>query len=484
MLERNVEARIVVARVDRQARCNRCGELTDEVEAADLDRVLADCARERVDGALDRVRRLRSPGAAVRVGRDRVRENAGALEAVTLDVVCAAIKPRAEQRDTGGHELEVRAEADRQPHTHSGDLPLSGRCKLDLLDLVATVDRGDVAFASPLRPLDRPAEPPRDRKRERLLRIHIQLRAEPPAHVRRDHAELRLRNAEDAAERDARDVRYLRRRPERELTRRRHGRHEHRPWLDRVRDQPVLAVALAHGYLRVREQPLHLALLKLPCVAAVRAELLVHQRRTLGQRSLRIDDRWKRLVLDLDQLGRILRAAAAQSGNDGDRVARVAHLVDRQRLVLRRVGVLSRDPRTRQRAVPLVNEVGTRPRADDVGVRERRTDIHVHYARVRVRASHNVQVNHPRGTKVVHPLGLPLEKLPVLLPRDRRSDHPPDLDLDRSSHDATASIASTMFWYPVQRQMLPSSACRISASLGAGFSASRLTAARTIPLVQ
>ena len=41
-----------------------------------------------------------------------------------------------------------------------------------------------------------------------------------------------------------------------------------------------------------------------------------------------------------------------------------------------------------------------------------------------------------------------------------------------------------MFMYPVQRQMLPLSARRISASLGCGFSASSVFALSTIPGVQ
>jgi CO/xanthine dehydrogenase Mo-binding subunit len=94
-------------------------------------------------------------------------------------------------------------------------------------------------------------EPARDRERERLLGVDIELRAVATADVGRDHAQLRLGDAGDAAQRDACDVRHLRRRPERELARRRDGRDEHRARLDRVRDQPVLAIALGdrHGGL-------------------------------------------------------------------------------------------------------------------------------------------------------------------------------------------------------------------------------------------
>jgi hypothetical protein len=53
-----------------------------------------------------------------------------------------------------------------------------------------------------------------------------------------------------------------------------------------------------------------------------------------------------------------------------------------------------------------------------------------------------------------------------------------------SSIPAAREIALTMFTYPVQRQMLPWIALRISASLGAGLCSSRYLAAISIPGVQ
>ena len=153
-LERLVERRVVVARVDREPGGDRRRELRDEVLPAQLDRVHVELARERVDRPLDRVGRLGPAGAAVGVGRRRVREDAGALEVVALDVVAAAVEPGAEQRDPGRHELEVGAHRGGQPHPDRGDLALGGRRELDLLDDVAAVDRRDVALRALLDPLD------------------------------------------------------------------------------------------------------------------------------------------------------------------------------------------------------------------------------------------------------------------------------------------------------------------------------------------
>ena len=219
LLERQVEARVVVAGVDRQPRRDRSRELADEVQPANLGRVLAELPCERVDRPLDRVRRLRAARAAIRIGRHRVREDTGALEAVTLDVVAAPVQPGAEQRDPGRDELEVRTHPADEPGADRGDLPLRGRRQFDLLVLVAAVDRRDVSLAPRLGPLHRPPEPARDRERERLLGVDVELRAVAAADVGRDHAQLRLGDAGDAAQRHACDVRHLRRRPERELAR-------------------------------------------------------------------------------------------------------------------------------------------------------------------------------------------------------------------------------------------------------------------------
>ena len=80
-----VERRVVVARVDRQARRHRVRELLDEVLAAKLDRIHPELGRQSVHRPLEDVGRLGPPGSAVRVGRRRVREDAGERDAVVRD---------------------------------------------------------------------------------------------------------------------------------------------------------------------------------------------------------------------------------------------------------------------------------------------------------------------------------------------------------------------------------------------------------------
>ena len=147
---------------------------------------------ERVHRPLDRVGRLRPAGAAVGVGRRRVREDARALEAVGRDVVAARVDPGAEQRDPRRDELQVGAHRRDEPDADGGDRPLRGGRELDLLEDVAAVDRRVEPLRALLDPLHRPVQAPREREAERLLGVDVELRAEAAADVRRDHAQPRL----------------------------------------------------------------------------------------------------------------------------------------------------------------------------------------------------------------------------------------------------------------------------------------------------
>ena len=79
------------------------------------------------------------------------------------------------------------------------DLALARRGELDVLDLPRPWVRRQVVLGAVLHPLDRDLQPARQRQRERLLRVHVQLGAETPAHVRRHDPQLGIRDAADQA---------------------------------------------------------------------------------------------------------------------------------------------------------------------------------------------------------------------------------------------------------------------------------------------
>ncbi len=112
-LDHRVVGQRVVARVDRQAARDRevreaVGR--DVVLAPELGRVHVQLPRQQVHRPLDRVGGLGPAGAAVGVGRRGVGVDVGVLEVVALDVVEAAVEPRAEHLDAGRDDLVVRAD--------------------------------------------------------------------------------------------------------------------------------------------------------------------------------------------------------------------------------------------------------------------------------------------------------------------------------------------------------------------------------------
>ena len=108
-LERHVERALVVARVVAEARRRGVGELLDEVAAPDLGRVDTELVGEQIHHPLDHVRRLGTPGTAVRVGRRRVGEDPAAGDVDLLDVVGAGHHEHRQVRDRRREELQVRA---------------------------------------------------------------------------------------------------------------------------------------------------------------------------------------------------------------------------------------------------------------------------------------------------------------------------------------------------------------------------------------
>ena len=85
------------------------------------------------------------------------------------------------------------------------------------------------------------------------------------------------------------------------------GLRERAARLDRVRDQTRLVVAPRHGHVGTRKRGVEVVGRERPDVAFVGAQVGVDERRTVCKRLLYFDDRLERLVVDLDQLRRVLR---------------------------------------------------------------------------------------------------------------------------------------------------------------------------------
>ena len=252
----------------------------------------------------------------------------------------------------------------------------------------------------------------------------------------------------------------------------------------------MLSVTLLDDHVGLRELVVDLSGRELPRVAAVGAELFVHERGAVFERLLGVDHGRQRVVVDLDQLRCVACLAAALRDHDRHTVAHVTRFVHGERPMVRLIRVLGREPRTGQRSLPLVRELLPGECGDDAAVCERAVDVHVGDACVRVGTADDGHPHHAWKAHVVHELGLTRQEGRVFFALDRRADDAADLEFcDRRRHRQTSTPAAvwtarTMLWYPVQRQRLPSSACRISSSVGFGVSSRRLTVAMMNPGVQ
>ncbi len=205
-------------------------------------------AAKRVHRPFDRVGRLRSAGAAVRVGRRHRREHRGAAEVVRSgEVVHAGVEERAEQRDAGGDELEVGAHVADQADPHGGELAVGVGGELDVLDLGR--GRGSCAWAfSPRSSFHRTGTPwlAGERDAQQFLGVHVELAAEAATDGRGDDAHLLLGDAERERRHHLQDVRHLGGRVQRHVAAERLRHRGDGARLHRHRQQPLLDVALLH----------------------------------------------------------------------------------------------------------------------------------------------------------------------------------------------------------------------------------------------
>ena len=108
----------------------------------------------------------------------------------------------------------------------------------------------------------------------------------------------------------------------------------------------------------------------------------MQDRRCRRARGLRVDHRFERLIVDGDQLGGVLRQVAALGHHQRDRLADVAHALDRQRPLIdrglerdqERVGELAHILAGDDRPDAVLGQRRGRVDAGNLGVRVRRAD--------------------------------------------------------------------------------------------------------------
>ena len=161
-----------------------------------------------------------------------------------------------------------------------------------------------------------------------------------------------------------------------------------------------------------------------PCVALVSGCTIVDLRRAGFQRVDRIDHSRQDVVIDVDQLRRILRLVGRLGDHHRHAVADVAHLAlgqQRVRRLLHRLPVGAGDQPTARQAVD-PGQVIARIDSDHTRRSLRLAHVDLAYFRVRVRGTQEVRVSVLRWIDVVGVLAGAGQEADVFLAADRLAD--------------------------------------------------------------
>ena len=207
-------------------------------------------------------------------------------------------------------------------------------------DMVAAMRVGHEAFRALGGPFHRLAHLAGGPGDDRLLGVVVDLRPEPAADIGRDDAQPRLRDVQhEGAHQQPDHMRVLARRIERVFVGRAVELADRGARLHRVRHEPVVDEVELDDPRGPGDRGIDRGLVaQMPVVADIAGRLLrPHLRRAGFQRLGRIDDGRLDGVIDVDLLGGVARLAEALGDHDRDRVADMAHPVDREHR-MRRLG--------------------------------------------------------------------------------------------------------------------------------------------------
>jgi hypothetical protein len=497
-LHRHAHRLGVVARVVGPAGRRLVRELVglDEAAHAQLDRVGLHLQREGVDHPLDEVDGL---GDAERAAIGDAAGRLVGVDGLDLDVRGLQVVRAADDVEEPGRELgRLRGRVEGamvgdDVDAQAGDLAVL-RAHLGVHDVVAREARRDQVARPVLDPLDRHAGDDRARDRAYVAGVDGDLVAEAPADVVALDADHVLGEAGDVGVDRAVRVRRLVAVVDVELAGLGVEVGDDPAGLQRRRVAARIDDVAGNDGVGLGERLVgRVAVACLPRragqIVALAGLVVADQGRILIERLARVDDRGQRLVLDVDERQRVVGRVLVGRDDEGDLLALEAHLVAGQH----GLGVVGdrRHPGQAER----LEVLGGDDRRD-VGVRERLRRVDRDDLGVGIRAAEQRAVDHARQLDVVQVVALAADEARVLLALQAAEA---DGSLGRgvlngghaqlpcraaASWSAAHRTAATMFLYPVQRQMPPEIAVRISWSVGSGFSSSSARVVISIPGVQ
>ena len=413
-------ALVVAAVVDRAGRIDP-GELVglDHVHGAQLDRVQAETASELVHQALVGEVHLRLPVPSVRPDRGLVRDDHSALDEAVVDLVRPVEHDRRElRRPEGG----VQAAEVVGVHVgHRNDAAVGLRSDAVVVDGLARVRGCAEVLEAILDEPDGPDEGHGVQAGEEILGVDPELQPEAAANVGRDDPDRLLAEAERLGQLLADEVRDLGRHVDVERARAGSPLREHGSRLHRQAGHAVDDEATGHDDVRVGETRLDVARALRVADEEVRVEHVGVDDRSAGrQRRGDVAHVRQGLVLDLEQVERVLCDVPASGGDADDGLALVRGDVVHQRPMRDR-----RCARDRAEDADRLGALGdVAPDEDVIDAVEgsRLGGVDAQHPGVRERAAGNGHLDHVGPIDVVGELAGAPEQPVVLLARREGAD--------------------------------------------------------------
>ena len=318
---------------------------------------------------------------------------------------------------------QVRAHPGINRAADGSHLALGVGCHLHILHMVAPVGSGDIVLGAGFRPFHRNPQLHRAEGGNHLPGIDRDFRPEAAAHLRRDDPDLMLRHPGDQAGHEPRNVRVLRRVPQRQFPHCRRPGGNGRPGFHRRGNQLLLLNGFADHNGGLGKGGVGVPAGGHPVERLVAGRVLMQLRRPRAQRRLRVDDGRQRLVVHLNQFQRILRLVAVLRHHHGHRVAHIAHPVNGNGGVGNRLQIRVGDGPGAGNGVQNAGRV--RPGIDGkhAGRAFGGVGIDAPDAGVSVGAAQNRRVDHSRQLDVVGVGGLPGNQARIFPPPDAGAEY-------------------------------------------------------------